>query len=105
MLIKMIDGGILDVRYHSESWGGCETCDYGSSYVREFWIDLTGGTIHIETEEMYNYAISEGFMMATFLQNVEDIKSMTENQFYHWLEDKVRGEVGSSLDTFELQEK
>jgi hypothetical protein len=44
-------------------------------------------------------------MMATFLQNVEDIKSMTENQFYHWLEDKVRGEVGSSLDTFELQEK
>jgi hypothetical protein len=109
MLLPMVDGGILSVDYDSESYGGCDTCDYGSSYIRKFDIGLTTINIHIETEEMYDYAISEyaiseDFMMRMFLHNVDKIRQMTELEFYEWLVAIVRDEVGSSLDSFYYNE-
>ena len=53
MLIKMIDGGL--VNYADDCWhmGGCPTCDYGSEYVNEIDITLTKYKIHVRTNQMY----------------------------------------------------
>lgn len=89
MLLKMIDGGILSVKYDSDFWGGCETCDYGSSYINEFNIIMETGRIQIKVNQMYEYALSEDYMMKLILQNVDEIKSKTELEFYQWLKEKV----------------
>lgn len=39
MLIKMLDGGILNYADDHYHYDGCPTCDYGSEYINE--IDIT----------------------------------------------------------------
>lgn len=102
MLLPMVDGGILKVNYDSHSSSGCETCDYGSSYINEFSISMTTGRIEIEIDNMYEYAVSESYMMETILYNVDEIKTMTELQFSSWLEKKMNIDVG--YDIFEFIE-
>lgn len=95
MLIEMKDGGILDIT--SDTWDspGCETCDYGSRYVNEWTITMTTGKFYIEIEEMYSYALSEGYMMKLFLNNVNHIQLKTEAEFRAWLEEQVKYDVDS----------
>lgn len=98
MLVKMVDGGIINVDYDSESWGGCETCDYGSRYINEFTVEMTSGKIEIKTTKMYDYALSEGYMMETLLKNIDDIKAMTEYEFYRWIESKIKSDTDHKWD-------
>lgn len=99
MLLEMIDGGIKEI--YSDTWAteGCETCDYGSSYVNEFKIYLTSGTVHIEIDTMYEYALSEGDMMKIILPNVEEIKQMTEGQFCEWIAPKVHEKINENWNS------
>ena len=89
MLIKMIDGGI--VNYTDDYWhmDGCPTCDYGSEYVNEIDITLTKYKIHVRTNQMYEYVLSEGQMMKLFLSEYNTIQNMTEKEFTEWFKVKL----------------
>lgn len=55
---------IKDVKYESECWGGCETCDYGSSYISNILIQFENGEeLKIETDQMYDYMVTEADYM------------------------------------------
>lgn len=88
ILIKMVDGGLVNYNDDSYSYGGCPTCDYGSEYINEIDITLTHYKIHVKTNQMYEYALSEGQMMKLFLSEYNTIQSMTEKEFADWF--KIR---------------
>lgn len=94
VLLKMVDGGILDVRSDLEYYEGCPTCNYGSSYINEYDIDLVTSHVHIEVSQMYEYLLSEGDMMKLLLSNVDEIKQMTESAFTDWLKQGVEAIAG-----------
>lgn len=85
VILKMIDGGIVNIVSDRDYSEGCETCDYGSSYVNEFDVELTKFNIHLEAEQMYEYPLSEGDMMKVILRNAVEISNMTEEDFAVWL--------------------
>ena len=89
MLIKMIDGGILNYVDDNYHYDGCPTCDYGSEYINEIDITLVHHTIHIKTNQMYEYALSEGQMIRLFLTEYDTIRAMTEKEFIDWLKAKL----------------
>lgn len=89
MLIKMIDGGLVNYEDDSYSYSGCPTCDYGSEYINEIDITLTQYKIHIEINQMYEYVLSEGDMMRLFLSEYNTIQTMTEREFTDWFKEKL----------------
>lgn len=89
MLIKMIDGGMLNYQDGTQCYLGCPTCNYGSEYINEMWITLTKHNLYIKVNQMYNFAISEGKMMVLFLSNCNEIQAMTEKEFIDWLKKKL----------------
>ena len=96
MLLELLDGGIEEIYTDKISFGGCETCDYGSSYINELEIKLTTGTLKCEVDQMYEYALSEDYLMKLFLQNVEEIRQKTEEAFLEWFKGKVTEDVKTS---------
>ena len=98
MLVELVDGGILDITSDNYHYDGCETCDFGSEYVNEYDIKMTKGRLKINTNQMYEYALSEGYMMTTMLQNVEYIKKLTESEFVDWLKRTLKKELSSELE-------
>jgi hypothetical protein len=55
---------IKDVKYDSDAYGGCPTCDFGSSYISNIEIILEDDTkLSIETDQMYEYMVSESDYM------------------------------------------
>jgi hypothetical protein len=105
ILVPMVDGGIYDIETDTENWGGCETCDYGSSYINSFTIKLTTGLIYVKIDSMYEYALSEDYMMKLMLRNVPLMAGMTEVEFSEWLKKQVEEEVGADLETFEFSKR
>ena len=89
MLIKMIDGGLVNYEDDSYSYAGCPTCDYGSEYINEVYITLTQYKIHIRINQMYEFSLSEGQMMKLFLSEYNTIQTMTENEFVDWFRGKL----------------
>lgn len=90
MLLKMINGGIVNITEDKDYYPGCETCDYGSSYFNEFKIELTTINIKIKASQMYEYPLSDGHMMKIILPNVEAIQKMTEKEFSVWLKNELK---------------
>lgn len=90
MLIKMIDGGLVNYNDDTTFYPGCPTCDYGSQYINDIDVELTTHNIHASVDTMYSYAISEGSMIKLFLQEYNVIQQMTEKQFISWFEDKIK---------------
>ncbi len=89
MLIKMLDGGLVSYTDDYYHYGGCPTCDYGSEYITEIDIELTNYRLHVNTNQMYDYVVSEGQMMKLFLTEYNTIQSMTENEFIDWFKAKL----------------
>ena len=89
MLINMIDGGLVNYIDDCYSYGGCPTCDYGSEYITEIDITLTHYKIHIKTNQMYEYVLSEGQMMKLFLTEYNTIQAMTEKEFVDWFKEQL----------------
>lgn len=89
MLIKMIDGGIVNYEDDCYSYDGCPTCNYGSEYINEIDITLTSHKIHVKTNQMYDYVLSEGQMIKLFLSEYSAIQAMTEKQFIDWFKVKL----------------
>lgn len=91
-VLKLKDGGVKDIRYDTEHYGGCPTCDYGSSYINEIYFYLETGILTIRVSQMYDYPLSEGFMMKLLLNNVDQVKEKTEQEFIEWLENEINAE-------------
>ena len=113
MLIKMLDGGILRYADDHYRYGGCPTCDYGSEYINEIDITLVHHTIHIKTNQMYEYVLSEGQMIRLFLTEYDTIRTMTERNFVDWIKAKLieithdefeENFSGRTIEEFEVKE-
>lgn len=89
MLIKMVDGGIVNYADDHYAYHGCPTCDYGSEYINEIDITLVHHTIHVKTNQMYEYVLSEGQMVKLFLTEYNTIQTMTEKEFIDWFKAKL----------------
>lgn len=89
ILIPMVDCGIFDVDCKLEDYPGCETCDYGSCYTNDFTIKMVHGDIRVLVDNMYDYAISQDYLMKLFLPNIDKIKLMKEKEFFNWIKEKV----------------
>ena len=89
MLIKMINGGMVNYEDDCYCYGGCPTCDYGSEYINEIDITLTRYKIHVRTNQMYQYSISEGQMIKLFLTEYNTISWMKEKEFIDWFKEKL----------------
>ena len=89
MLIKMVDGGLVNYKDDTTCYAGCPTCDYGSEYITDIDVELTTHNIHVNLNATYSYAISEGDMIRLFLQEYNEIQQMTEKQFIKWFEEKI----------------
>lgn len=72
---------IKKVNYDSNSCSGCDTCDWGSSYISNIEIILENDEIiKIETEQMYEYTLTESDYMQ-LLVNSKDINDFYKNMF------------------------
>lgn len=95
IILPLFDGGVTDIDYEADDNPGCPTCDYGSSYVDDFSIELTRFRIGIHINSMYNHFVSEGWLMRRLLMADH---GMTEGQFVTWLRavlnDHFRTEYG-----------
>lgn len=98
IILKMVDGGLVDYSDDARHTPGCPTCDYGSQYINEIDIDLKRHSVHIEINQMYDYALSEGKMMIILLSNCEQIMQMTEKQFIEWLREQIKEIVKDCYD-------
>lgn len=98
LLVTMADGGIVNIDSDTESWRGCETCDYGSKYVNEYEFTMTKGTIKVNVSQMYEHALTEDFVMRTVIGNLDTIKAMTEAEFFNWIKQRVEQEVEAQGD-------
>lgn len=72
---------IIKANYDSDFTSGCETCDYGSEYISNIEIVFEDyGTINIETNNMYEYALTESDFMQ-LLGNSVDLNDFYKNMF------------------------
>ncbi|WP_168898360.1 hypothetical protein [Bacillus sp. ISTL8] len=87
MLLELVNGGVLNIISDNESYGGCSTCDWGSQYINLYEVEMTTGTIEIKVENMYEYLLSEDYMMKLFLPNTEKIQAMNEEELFNWIKE------------------
>ena len=95
-LLKLVDGDLLEFSEDNSHFDGCETCDYGSTYVQSFTVKTTQGDTRFELEKMYSYPITHDFFFKTILPNIDKIKEMTITQFIQYLEEQFEAAGGES---------
>ena len=89
MLIKMVNGGLVNYTDDCYHYDGCPTCDFGSEYINEIDVTLTRHKIHVRTNQMYEYVLSEGQMIRLFLSEYNTIQAMTEKEFIDWFKEQL----------------
>lgn len=104
MLLKLVDGGIINIEEDKSYTPGCPTCDYNSRYTNCFDIELSTITISIESTNSYDYPLSDGHMMKVLFPNINLIQSMTENEFSKWLKEQLENEIKCKL-TYKIIKK
>jgi hypothetical protein len=78
---------VKKVIYENSYRDGCETCDYGSSYISDIEIVFEDETtLKIETDQMYEYTLTESDFMQ-LLSNSVDLDDFYKNMF-EMIEDK-----------------
>lgn len=77
---------VKKIHYDETYTAGCETCDYGSSYINEIKILLEDNDyISVEVDKMYDYALSENDIIISIAEsnNPEDfIKNIIKTIVY-----------------------
>lgn len=96
-LIELVDGAIVNFETDQDYYSGCETCDYGSSYVTD--IDIYYQNKERDTirdDSMYEYGMSMSDVMKVMLNYQDDIKKLKEDEVAEFLKDKLENEYGCS---------
>lgn len=88
-LIKFSDGYMSDIQTEHSSYSGCETCDYGSKYINELTFVLSKRNVTYHISNMYDYAVSEGWLMQTILPRICEIQKMSEDEFITWIKNEL----------------
>lgn len=84
IIFNLKDGGIIDFDTGRYCFPGCPTCDYGSVYSDEIELTMTKHRLCVSVDSMYNYALSDGWLMKTMLRNAEQLHKLTESEFIDW---------------------
>jgi len=96
MLIQLIDGSIKEIETDTSHYRGCETCDYGSCYTNELTIYFENSPrLYIEASQEYDYPLNMDFLMKIFLQNIDHIKKLTEEECRLFIINSVRGQCSN----------
>lgn len=84
---------------YDENWeSGCETCDWGSSYVNEIEIILEDGTYtNIKIDKMYDYALSKSDYMQ-LIANSNDINDFIINILKKIKENSYKGNINWKIE-------
>lgn len=95
ILLKMQDGGIVNIKHEMDSYSGCATCGYGSYYSDEYAIELENSeeiNISVENENCYDkeYIFSVEDMMKIILWNVDEMSELYESELERYLIDKIK---------------
>ena len=99
MLVNLKDGCINEIETDNYYDSGCDTCDYGSRYSNELTVKLNKFEIEVRVIQMYEYAISDDYIMKLMLHNLEHIQKCTEKEFCEWFEEKLT----SDFDNVEVR--
>lgn len=91
-LIDLKDGFIKEIATDLDSYSGCETCDYGSSYITDMTVYFEFYRLDIKVSQMYDYAISQDYLIKLFLLNVDTIRGLKESEFVHWITAKLKAD-------------
>lgn len=80
-IVKLKDVNIIEISTDSFSYSGCETCDYGSSYVNEinFWFD-DGTSELFQISQEYAYICSEQDLILFFINNLDALAEITKEE-------------------------
>ena len=95
ILLKMQDGGIINIKHEMYSYGGCPTCGFGNYYSNEYTIELENSekiNISVENENCYDkeYIFSVEDMMKIILWNVDEMSELYESDLERYLLDKIK---------------
>ena len=80
-IVKLKDVNIIEISTDSFSYSGCETCDYGSSYINEihFWFD-DGTSELFQISQSYEYICSEQDLILFFVNNLDALAEITKKR-------------------------
>ena len=87
MILKLTDGGIVNIETDNDYIAGCPTCDYGSEYINDIVIKTTKFKAMFKISQMYDYVYSD--LLKTILGNIDEIKNMSELSFIKWFIDNT----------------
>lgn len=95
ILLKMQDGGIINIKHEMYSYGGCPTCGFGRYFSDDYTIELENSkniNISVDTEDCYDkeYIFSVEDMMKIILWNVDEMSELYESELERYLLDKIK---------------
>lgn len=83
-LIKLLDGKVVDIEINKgKTLPSCDTCDYGSEYIREITVKFEDHkkTVEILNEyELPTYSMANVFKL--LFNNFERFESITKEKFF-----------------------
>lgn len=90
-IVKLKDVNIIEISTDSFSYSGCETCDYGSSYINEihFWFD-DGTSELFQISQEYSYICSEQDLILFFINNLDALAEITKEELSEIFEEENR---------------
>lgn len=93
VIIKLKDSAIENIDTDMTCYDeGCPTCGYGSDYCTEVVIKFSDNSyIHAEYHESDDCSdtFSIGYFVRLFCQNIQNIESMTKDEFIGWFKATV----------------
>ena len=104
IILKLIDGGIIDINTDNDYISGCPTCDYGSEYINYIEITTTKFKACFKISRMYDYVYDD--LLKIILPNLDVIKEMGELEFIQWFLNNTlekKEEEDSSLDGLKIK--
>lgn len=87
-LIKLKDGYIENI--YTDRDLGYEIDDYGCEYINIFTVYLYTKKIEISISHVYDYLLSEDYLMKLFTKNLDKIQNQKEEEFIDWLKNIIQ---------------
>ena len=101
-IIKLDDGGLVDIMTGQQYNPGCPTCDYGSDYIDNITMYFSKYKFSLETHKMYDYAMNT----ATIIKIIANRpKVLTERMFIDYFIDSLKEISSSSYSEFKFEWK
>lgn len=101
-IIEFLDCALVNIETEDDYDAGCPTCDYGAEYTREIRFSYDNGNFFTLTycggDREYGFDI--GSVLKILLNNIDEIKKMTSNEFNLWFKDELETLCNIELAAF-----